>query len=257
LQDSLEDLKKAGLGVVAISYDSQSTLQRFANAHHITYPLLSDQGSAVIRKFGILNTNIPEGNMFYGIPFPGDYVLAPDGTVKDKHFLDDYQVRPTASGILLTEFDVVSGKAAVVVDADDVSATISLSSEKTTPGQELGVAVDIEVAPGWHIYGTPLPENYVATSVTFDSDIAAAQSLTFPLAVPLEFKALGETLPVYEGSIHAKGTVLISRRLKPGDRKLTGKLKFQECSDTTCKIPQQVAFEIPIKVEAMVPGLKK
>jgi hypothetical protein len=243
--------------VAAISYDSGLTLQRFANAHHITYPLLSDPGSAVIRNFGILNTNIPEGNMLYGIPFPGDYVLAPDATVKDKHFLDDYQVRPTASGILLTDFDVVSGKAAVVVDAGDVSATISLSSARAAPGQELGVAVDIKIAPGWHIYGTPLPENYVATRVNFDGEIAATQSLTFPAPVPMEFKALRETLPVYEGSIRAKGTVLISRRLKPGDHKLSGKLKFQECSDTSCKIPQQVAFEIPIEVEAMVPGMKK
>ena len=77
-------MQKAGLGVAAVSYDSNATLKRFADAHQITYPLLSDPGSGVIRKFGILNTNIPEGNMFYGIPFPGDYLLAADGTVKDK-----------------------------------------------------------------------------------------------------------------------------------------------------------------------------
>ena len=73
-------------------------LKRFADAHHITYPLLSDRGSAVIQKFGIFNSNIPEGNMFYGVPFPGDFVLAADGTVTDKHFLPNYQTRPTAAG---------------------------------------------------------------------------------------------------------------------------------------------------------------
>ena len=250
-------MQKAGLGVASISYDSEATLKRFADAHHIVYPLLSDQGSAVIRKYGILNENMPAGNMFYGIPFPGDYVLAPDGTVKDKHFLANYEVRPTASGILLTDFNVVSGKASATVSAEDVQAKIALSSDKTAPGHELGVAVDIAIAPGWHIYGQPLPENYVATNITFGSDIVAKQTLDLPPAVPLEFKALGETLPVYEGSFRATGTILISSRLKPGDYKLGGTLKFQECNDTICKIPQEVAFEIPIKVEGMVPGLKK
>ena len=44
----------------------------------MTYDLLSDTDSAVIREFGILNTLVspddPEqaaGRSFYGVPFPG------------------------------------------------------------------------------------------------------------------------------------------------------------------------------------------
>ncbi len=249
-------MRKAGLGVASISYDPEATLKRFADAHHIAYPLLSDHGSAVIRKFGLLNTNIPEGNMFYGIPFPGDYVLAPDGTVTDKHFLPNYQTRPTASEILLADFDV-GGKGSVTVGAEDVRAKISLSNDKAAPGQELGTALDITIAPGWHIYGEPLPKNYVATSVVFNDDVVAKQSWSLPPATPLEFKALGETLPVYAGTVRGKGAILISGRLKPGEYKVGGTLKFQECNDSICKLPQQVSFEIPITVEPMVSGLKK
>jgi hypothetical protein len=257
LQQSLPELKKAGLGVAAVSYDSAVTLKRFADAHQIAYPLLSDPGSAVIRKFGILNSNIPEGNMFHGIPFPGDYVLSADGTVRDKRFLPNYQTRPTASGILLADFEMIGDNASVTVGAEDVQAKISLSSALAAPSQELGVKVEIAVAPGWHIYGEPLPENYVATGVKFSSDLIAKQQLTLPPAVPLEFKSLGETLPVYEGSFEGKGTILISGRAKPGDYRLGGTLKFQECNETICKVPQEVPFEIPIKIEPMTPGLKK
>ena len=249
-------MQKAGLGVAAVSYDSKAILKRFADAHQITYPLLSDPGSAVIRRFGILNTNIPEGNMFYGVPFPGDYLLTADGTVKDKYFLPNYQTRPTASGILLAEFNVVGDPASVSIGAEDVQAKISLSSAQAAPGQELGVVVDIAIAPGWHIYGQPLPENYVATSLTFAGDAVAQQSMVLPPAVPLEFKALGETLPVYEGSVQGKGSILISGSVQPGTTKIRGTFRFQECNDSICKLPQEVPFEIPVKLEAMVPGLK-
>lgn len=250
-------MRKAGLGVASITYDPEVTLKHFAEAHHIAYPMLSDQGSVVIRKFGLQNMNIPEGNLFYGMPFPGCYVLAPDGTVTDKHFLPNYQTRPTASGILLADFGVVGSRGSVTIGAEDVRAKISLSSAKTVPGQELGAALEITIAPGWHIYGEPLPKNYVATSVVFSGDAVAKQSWSLPPATPLEFRALGETLPVYAGTVRGKGTILISGRVKPGEDKVSGILKFQECNDEICKLPQQVPFEIPIMVEQMVPGLKK
>jgi hypothetical protein len=93
--------------------------------------------------------------------------------------------------------------------------------------------------------------------LTFAGDVVAEQSFAMPPATPHEFKALGETLPVYAGSVKAKGTILIKGRTPPGDYKVGGTLRFQECNDTICKVPQEVPFEIALKVEGMVPGLKK
>ena len=61
LQSRLEDLRAQGLGVVAISYDSQEVLADFARRRGITFPLLSDDDSSVITAFGILNTVAAEG----------------------------------------------------------------------------------------------------------------------------------------------------------------------------------------------------
>ena len=41
-----------------MSYDSPEQLQTFANEYDVTYNLFSDDDSAVIREFGILNTLI-------------------------------------------------------------------------------------------------------------------------------------------------------------------------------------------------------
>jgi len=218
--------------------------------------MLSDKGSAVIRKYGILNTNIPEGHPFHGIPFPGDYLIDANGTVRDKQFLPNYETRPAASEVLMKNFGVAAGTSGLVISAGDVRATITMSSERAVPGMELGVSAEIQIPSGWHIYGHPLPENYVATSLEFDSDTVSGQSFDFPKATPVEFKSLGETLPVYTGSVRTFGRILIKSGLKPGDYKLKGTLRFQECNDQICKLPQKIAFEIPIAIDSMVARAK-
>jgi len=218
--------------------------------------MLSDKGSVVISKYGILNTNIPEGHPFHGIPFPGDYLIGADAKVRDKQFLPDYQTRPSSSQILLKNFAATAGGPAILIAADDLRATVTLSSNRAVPGEQLGVAADLVIPSGWHIYGRPLPDNYVATSISFDRDLVAAESFDFPKATPVEFKSLGETLPVYSGSIRAPGTVQLKMGLKPGEYRIKGTLHFQQCNDSICKLPQKVAFEIPVTIDPMVAGAK-
>ena len=217
--------------------------------------MLSDKGSAVISKYGILNTNIPEGHPFHGIPFPGDYLIGADAKVRDKQFLPDYQTRPSSSQLLLKNFATAGGPA-VSITADDLRATITLSSDRAVAGEQLGVAADLVIAPGWHIYGRPLPDNYVATSISFERDLVTAESFDFPKATPVEFKSLGETLPVYSGSIRAPGAVQLRMGLKPGEYRIRGTLNFQQCNDQICKLPQEIAFEIPVTIDPMVAGAK-
>ena len=104
----MEELKDAGVGVAAISYDSEKTLAAFAERRSITFPLLSDDDSAVIKDYGILNTVVAEGlgpnaddpavvadvhryvaaavfdspqlrRMINGTPFPGTFMLDSEG----------------------------------------------------------------------------------------------------------------------------------------------------------------------------------
>ena len=56
LQERQEELRGRGLRVVAISYDTEEVLSDFAARRGITFPLLSDDDSAVITDFGIFNT---------------------------------------------------------------------------------------------------------------------------------------------------------------------------------------------------------
>ena|SRR5437899_2396527 len=137
---------------------------------------------------------------------------------------------------------------AVIVKAEDVTAEVVLSDAQTSAGGQLGVKVAFEVAPGWHIYGEPLPPEFTTTKIKFDDQLLRDQSLKFPAPTPVKFEALGETYPVYHGKFNATGKVGLKPKLAPGDYKLAGTLEFQECNDSMCKLPQSVHFELPLTI---------
>jgi DsbC/DsbD-like thiol-disulfide interchange protein len=137
----------------------------------------------------------------------------------------------------------------IKVAAGDLSAVITLSADHAAPGQELGVTADFTLGPGWHVYGEPLPEGYIATRVKFADDLIAAQSMNFPKAAPVEFAAIGEKLPAYKDRFRASGRIRLRPAIKPGPAALKGTLQFQECNDQICKLPKTVEFEVPLKID--------
>src|SRR6266849_738795 len=88
------------MGVAAISYDSRAVLRNFAERRHITYPLLSDVDSRIIRGWGILNETVEANSPVYGIPYPGAYVISSSGKIVAKYFEDDYKERMPVLDIL-------------------------------------------------------------------------------------------------------------------------------------------------------------
>src|SRR5260370_5327231 len=197
----------------------------------------------------MLNTNTPTTHVFYGIPLPGYYLVAPGGRVRDKVGRPSFEERATGSEVLLKDFGTGVGGDAVEVKSDETSARIRLSDSTAFSGQELAVAADFAIKTGWHIYGEPLPKGYVPTAISFDDAMVVQQSFNFPKPTPIKFVALGETLPAYTGDFKAIGKVLLREKLAAGEHKLAGELKFQECNDQICKLPQTVRFESPLAIQ--------
>ncbi len=70
-----------------MSYDSVEVLAHFAARKGITVPLLSDPRSEIIRRFGVVNDEIPESDARqYGMPHPGTFVIDERGFIRDKFF---------------------------------------------------------------------------------------------------------------------------------------------------------------------------
>jgi DsbC/DsbD-like thiol-disulfide interchange protein len=139
----------------------------------------------------------------------------------------------------------------VAIDGGDVIAHLRVSADHAAAGHQLGIALDVAVAPGWHIYGEPLPdgEGLTPTSIKFESDLLARQTLNLPKPTPLRFELLNLTYPVYTGSFKAVGNLVLNQKIKPGAYSIPGTFNFQLCNDSLCKPPQAVHFELPIKID--------
>ncbi len=104
--------EQAGLKLFALSYDEPDALRAFAEEHGITFELISDPNSEVIKHFGILNTLIPEDDHpWHGIPFPGAYVFQQDGLVRFKFFEGHLGIRAGGELLLSVMADEASDNA--------------------------------------------------------------------------------------------------------------------------------------------------
>ena len=110
LQEQVANFKEAGIGIVAITYDSPELQQVFIDAASITYPLLSDIDAATIKTLGILNEQYEPGETAYGIPHPGVFVIDPGMNIVGKIFVEDYQVRVDGEGTLAYALQVLGGQ---------------------------------------------------------------------------------------------------------------------------------------------------
>ncbi len=100
LQEQTADFEEAGIGIVAITYDAPELQQVFIDAAAITYPLLSDIDAETILTLGVLNEQYEPGDLAYGIPHPGVFVVDPELKIAGKIFVEDYQVRVDGEGTL-------------------------------------------------------------------------------------------------------------------------------------------------------------
>jgi thioredoxin:protein disulfide reductase len=170
-----------------------------------------------------------------------------------KYFVPNYQHRVTASAVALREFGAIGqGVHVAFLRSGAVTIELGLASAGAFAGQEIGFFANFTVAAGWHIYGEPLPEPYTPTSIVFDDPKIVRQSFELPGDALAALTVLGETLPVYSGSFRGTGSLLLKFPLDAGQIKLSGKARFQQCSDTICEPPETMPFELPIALGKFV-----
>jgi len=247
LQTRTGELGKAGLSLAAVSYDTVPILADFSKRRGIAFPLLSDPGSATIKRYGILNTTIPETNQqSYGIPFPGTFMLNTQGVVTSRFFEQAYQERTTVGSIMArlgNSVDVPATK----ISSPQIEITSFATDLTVAPGTHFSLVLDLRPAAGVHVYA-PGVTGYKPVSLSISAPGGViVERLLYPKSEDYHFKPLNEHVQVYQRPFRLVQDVVIDASpqgqaaLKDQTTAtITGTLNYQACNDTLCFAPQSV-----------------
>jgi hypothetical protein len=247
LQESLPDLRRRGIGLAAISYDAPGTLKAFAEQRGITFPLLSDEGSATIRRYGILNA-AASGRMA-GIPHPGTFVLDPRGVVASRSFEERYQERASASALAARPSDGPQ-RGPRRTETPHLVVTASASDGAVPPGTRISLFVDVAPKPKMHVY-TPEQKDLIPISVTLAPDDGVrAHQPKYPGSEKYFFEPINETQFVYSKpfrivqDVTILATAAMRERAQASGASMTisGSLRYQACDDKVCYMPQTISL---------------
>jgi peroxiredoxin len=284
LQGRLDELRAQGLGVAAISYDSEEILADFSQRRGITFPLLSDDDSEVITDFGILNTVAAEGlgpdgenpdvvadvakyvsvfgatQLIVGTPYPGTFMVDRNGRVTSRFFEEFYRERNTTANVMLQLGVGLSPIAAIEGSTAHLKMTAYPSNPNVTLGTRFSVAVEVEPNPGMHLYAPGAEEmGYRVLSLNLAPvPHVRFEPVEFPESEIYYFEPLDERVPVYqqpftllqEGIV--SGTEEAEEALAELDALvIAGTFDYQACDDQLCYEPVSLPISFTLDVELL------
>ena len=254
LQSRYADITKQGLGLIAISYDTPETLKKFSDTRGITFPMISDDGSAIIKRYGLLNDTMDPKSRFHGVPHPGTFIVDRKGVVKSRFFEDAYQERYTAATILGT----LGGGAGMSANTLHVTMTASISDAVAAPGERLSITVNVTPKPGMHLYA-PGKHGYQVVRLEIDPQPwLRLQSTIYPVSEIYHFKPLDERVDVFMKPFRLRRDVTLLAT--PEAQKLlgaltavtiSGALEYQACDDKVCFNPTRVPISFAVSLKGL------
>lgn len=236
-----------------------AVLKSFADRKKITFRLLSDADSKAIRAWGIFNESIKPDSMSYGVPYPGTYIIDEKGVVVSRYFEDDFRERVSASDILVRQFGDVAAEAAGTAEGKHVRLTTGASAPVARPGQRIALSLELDLKPKMHVYA-PGVEGYIPIEWKLDGGpTVKAHEFAYPASQKLRLKAIGETVPVYQGRVRLTREITFGpeNALRPllspsGELVVKGSFRYQACDDRVCYPPETVPLEWRFPFEGLI-----
>jgi len=248
--------------VCSISYDTVEILHDFAARRAITFPLLADPDSLIIRRFGLFNETVEAASRDYGIPHPGLLVVDPAGVVLERFFEERYYNRltmPTMLSRLGAGFTIDRRSVSrehVLIHAGAVQAAVH-------PGNRFTLFVDVTPLHGAHIYGATIGGGYQALEVSVDAlPYVTVHPIRYPDAAPLRLPWTDEVLTGYERPARVAIDISLGTRQEmaavlEAERGLTiaGTVRLQACDDRLCWAPE--AIPVTWHLDLVAPDLER
>ena len=283
LQGQVKELQDKGIGLAVISYDRPEIVAAFSRQRGITFPMLSDAGSATIKRYGILNP-VPEmalgpggedpavqalvrtyvsvgkaSAMMVGMSFPGTFMLDRQGRVTSRFFEDFYIERNTMSSVMLRLGAGAAPVAATKISTAHLDVTTYPSDPAIAPGNRVTVALDIVPKRGMHVYAPGASTYRIVTVTIAEQPFVRMLPVSYPGSEIYFFAPLDERVPVYQKpftllqEVIVEGSPQAQAALKGKETlTLTGTLEYQACDDKICYNPVSVPLAWTMALRPLV-----
>jgi hypothetical protein len=202
---------------------------------------------------------------YYGIPFPGTYLVDEKGVVIEKFFSRGLAARHSMESVI----DSALGE--ILLGEDEPSdrrgnGDIRISATYHGGGGNLKSAVirqlvvRFELAPGLHIYDDPVPDGMVATRIEIAAPPGFHQNeIIKPATRPLQLPGLESKLEVWEGRVDFVIPVWVDDRIaglidEPefDEVSIEVRVDYQACDDQTCRIPERETLTVVVPVSPYI-----
>ncbi len=131
---------------------------------------------------------------------------------------------------------------------DKVSAKGYINLDKVQPGSEFQIAIEVEIAKGWHINANPPGDGLSPTEITLPqlSNLTFGE-VVYPMGEMYEIASIGQAT-VYHDTIAIGIPATLHQEAPIEPITLDLKLDYQACSDEQCLLPQTIDVSVPIEV---------
>ncbi len=212
--------------------------------------MLSDVGSAIIRRFGVFNEQVEPSSREYGIPHPGILQVDAAGIVRERFFEERYIHRVTMPAVL-ARLGAAREVERAAAAGEHVTVRTAATQTAVHPGNRFTLYVNLLPRVGVHLYGPEVQGGYQGLTVTIEPQphltvYRPEYPETRRLALPWTDEALtGYTEPVRVAIDVALGSRQELAPLHEAGQgvPISGTVNLQACDDRVCWAPETIRVQ--------------
>ncbi len=131
-----------------------------------------------------------------------------------------------------------------------VQTALFFSRSAVHPGEIVGLAVKLDITPGWHINAPEQADEFLipcSLEIPTSPDYQVIEYY-YPPAERGKFSFSETELPFFVGEVYLGVLLQVPAAAKSGKIRIKGSLTYQACDDRSCLAPESLPLEAEIEV---------
>lgn len=128
-----------------------------------------------------------------------------------------------------------------------VSEAAKVSAKRNGPVE---AKLLLSLREGYHLNSNQPTDPYlIPLRLTWEDALLKTERVEFPKPLLQKFEFNEKPLSVYEGSFEIRTIFHVPATAAPGPNIVSGKLRYQACSNTVCLPPKTVEVKLPVVIQ--------